>query len=330
MKRWQTRGEVQDSDEEEISLDVESQRLDHPPKRIKVVNDVGQKDKQDKQDERQATPDAQPDGDVNPAKSHAETTETTGVAVQSPGHTSAGIITPGGKTGQEEDNEPAWTTRTNAKTYGRLRGISGGNAVKTRELFPVVTQAEQDAVDATTLEMAYDLPSSSILPEDPVAPSKDHARSAQPIQANEPVISSPQAGDPFSRASSPLSELSNPPDSPPEFLRLPDSTLAQSQTGPGQTSVASPINAILALTTMSCHQLCSHKALVDHCGQDKRNNFTRICTTRLNINNSAESVGSDQSVFWNKLHMKHRMRPLNMTMQNLAVLPQDQAVPRRA
>lgn len=244
MKRWQTRGEVQDSDEEEISLDVETQRLDHPPKRIKIVKDVGQKDKQDKQDERQATPDAQPDGDVNSAKSHAEPIETTGVAAQSPGHTSADVITPGGISGQEEDNEPAWTTRTNAKTYGRLRGISEPNAGKTRELFPVVTQAEQDAVDATTLVTAYDLPSSSILPEDPVAPSKDHVRSTQPIEANEPVISSPQAGDPFSRASSPLSELSNPPDSPPEFLIIPDSTLAQSQTEPGQTSVASPINAI--------------------------------------------------------------------------------------
>jgi len=243
MKRWQTRGEVQDSDEEEISLDVETQRLDHPPKRIKVVKDVGQKDKQDKQDERQATPDAQPDGDANLAESYAETIGTTGVAPQSPGHTSVHAITSGKTTGQEEDNEPAWTTRTNAKTYGRLRGISSPNAGKARELFPVITQAEQDAVDATTLETAYDVPSSSILPEDPVAPSKDHVKLAQPIEANEPAISSPQAGDPFSRASSPLSELSNPPDSPPEFLRFPDSTLAQSQTEPGQTSVASPIGA---------------------------------------------------------------------------------------
>ncbi|GAB7335588.1 hypothetical protein MBLNU13_g07920t2 [Cladosporium sp. NU13] len=241
MKRWQTRGEVQDSDEEEISLDVETQRLTHPPKRIKVVKDVEGKDKED---ERQATPDAQPDGDANPARSCAETIETTGVAPQSPEHTSADDTTPGGTTRQEEDNEPAWTTRTNAKTYGRLRGVSGFDAGKTRELFPVVTQVEQDAVDATTLETAYDLPSSSILPEDPVAPSEDHVESAQPIEANEPVISSPQAVDPFSRASSPLSELSNPPDSPPEFLRLPDSTLAQSQTGPERTSVASQINGI--------------------------------------------------------------------------------------
>ena len=241
MKRWQTRGEVQDSDEEEISLDVETQRLTHPPKRIKVVKDVEGKDKED---ERQATPAAQPDGDANPAKPYAETIETTGVAPQSPGHTPVDVTTPGGTTGQEEDNEPAWTTRTNAKTYGRLRGISGPNACKTRELFPVVTQAEQDAVGATTRETAYDLPSSSILPEDPVAPFNDHVESAQPIEANGPVISSPQVGDPLSRASSPLSELSNPPDSPPEFLRLPASTLAQSQTGPERASIASPINGI--------------------------------------------------------------------------------------
>lgn len=241
MKRWQTRGEVQDSDEEEISLEVETQRLTHPPKRIKVVKDVEGKDNED---ERQATPAAQPDGDADLASSFAETIETTRVTPQSPGHTSANVTTPGGTTGQEEDNEPAWTTRTKAKTYGRLHGISGPNAFKTRELYPVVTQAEQDAVDATTLETAYDLPSSSILPEDPVAPSKDHVESAQPIEANEPVISSPQAGDPFSRASSPLSELSNPPDSPPEFLRLPDSTLAQSQTGPERTSLASSTNGI--------------------------------------------------------------------------------------
>jgi hypothetical protein len=33
MKRWQTRGEVQDSDEEELSLEAS---LEHPSKRIKV------------------------------------------------------------------------------------------------------------------------------------------------------------------------------------------------------------------------------------------------------------------------------------------------------
>ena len=71
MKRWQTRGEVQDSDEEEISLDVEPQRLKHPPKRIKVVEDVEQKDKSD-EGQAQARPDARSDG---PSKSHAETIE---------------------------------------------------------------------------------------------------------------------------------------------------------------------------------------------------------------------------------------------------------------
>ncbi|KAM0703774.1 hypothetical protein Q7P35_009713 [Cladosporium inversicolor] len=237
MKRWQTRGEVQDSDEEDLSLEVENQSLNHPPKRMKVVRDSEQTDKQDESQTR-----VPPDGVDEPAKSHAETIETTGVALQSPVRPSADVITPGATTGEEEDNEPAWTTRTNAKTYGRLRGISGPNAGKTRELFPVITQAEQDAVDATTIETAYDLPSSSILPEDPVAPSKDHVEPAQPIEGNEPTISSPQAGDTFSRASSPLSELSNPPGSPPEFLRLPDSSFAQLHTGPDRMSTASPID----------------------------------------------------------------------------------------
>lgn len=246
MKRWQTRGEVQDSDEEEISLDAEPRRPNHPPKRIKVAEDVEQTDKQDER-QAQVTPTAQPDGNEDTTKSHAETTETTGLAPQRNGHTSADVITPGETTGQEEDNEPAWTTRTNAKTYGRLRGTSGPHGGKARELFPVVTQAEQDAVDATTLETTYDLPSSSILPEDPVAPSRDRVESAQPIGANEPVTSSPQVGGLFSRESSPLSELSNPPGSPPEFLRLPDSSLAQLHTGPDRTSTASPIDRIFAL-----------------------------------------------------------------------------------
>jgi len=246
MKRWQTRGEVQDSDEEEISLDAEPQRLQHPPKRIKVVKDVEQTDKQDDK-QAQATADALPNEDVNSAKSPIGTIETTGVTLQRNGHKSAEVIAPDETTEQEEDNEPAWTTRTNTKTYGRLRGISGPHASKARELFPVITQAEQDAVDATTLETAYDLPSSSVLPEDPVAPSKDHVESAQPIGANEPMTSSPQVGDPFSRASSPLSELSNPPGSPPEFLRLPDSSLAQLHTGRDRTSTASPIDRIFAL-----------------------------------------------------------------------------------
>jgi hypothetical protein len=246
MKRWQTRGEVQDSDEEEISLDVEPQHLKHPPKRIRVVKDVEQKDKPD-EGQAQETPDAPPDGIVDPAVSHAEKIKTNGVVLQSPADTSVEVITPGGISEREKDDEPTWTTRTNANTYGRLRGISGPHAGKTRELFPVVTQAEQDAVGATTLETTYDLPSSSIVLEDPVAPHKDLVESAQPTEADEPSISSPQAGDPFSRASSPLSELSNPPGSPPEFLRLPDSSLAQLHTGLDRIATASPIDQIFGL-----------------------------------------------------------------------------------
>jgi hypothetical protein len=239
MKRWQTRGEVQDSDEEEISLDAETQHLTHPPKRIKVLKEVEHTNKED-QEQPQSTSDIPLDKrDVDPVRSKAGTIEGNGLAVGDPVGTSADVLTPGRTIEQEEDNEPAWTTRTNTKTYGRLRGNSGLHAGKTRELFSVITQAEQDAVDPTAIQTAYDLPSSSILPEDPVVPSKEHPGTPQPIASDELVTASQHGAASFSRASSPLSELSNPPNSPPEFLRLPDSSLVQSRTN--ITSPGAPI-----------------------------------------------------------------------------------------
>lgn len=249
MKRWQTRGEVQDSDEEEISLDASTRGLEHPPKRIKILKEVEDNDEQDEEGP-QVTPGASApldNQDGSNAERHHDTPETTGVASPSPGHAPADVIAPDGTTVQDDDKEPDWTTRTHAHTYGRLQRISRSHVGKTREMVPVVTQAEQNAVDATTLQTTYDLPSSSILPEDPIAPPEEHAVSPQPMEGYESLSADLQAGDSFSRASSPLSELSNPPDSPPEFLRLPDSSLAQPQTIQRRMSTASPNIDIIGL-----------------------------------------------------------------------------------
>jgi hypothetical protein len=183
MKRWQTRGEVQDSDEEEISFDADTQRLQHPPKRVKVLNEDDDNNKQDEnpQQAERCGHEALDNEDADDAV-HGRTTGPKTVAAKIPVHSVANAITPKGTAAQEDDDdEPDWTVRNNTKIYGRLQGASRLQVSKTRQVFPVITQAEQNAVDATSPLATYDLPSSSILPDDPVGSPKNHEPSLEPL-----------------------------------------------------------------------------------------------------------------------------------------------------
>jgi hypothetical protein len=233
MKRWQTRGEVQDSDEEEISFDADTQRLQPPPKRVKVLNEDEDNTKQDENPQQaERCQDEELDNGDGDNTVHDETTGPKTAAAKSPVHSSSNTITPKGTAAQEDDDdEPDWTVRNNTKIYGRLQGASRLQVGKTRQLFPVITQAEQNAVDATSPLATYDPPSSSILSDDPVGSPKNHEPSL------EPLVGSQQADDSISATSSPLSELSNPPGSPPEFLGLPESSHVPDQTGLDQSPI---------------------------------------------------------------------------------------------
>jgi hypothetical protein len=223
MKRWQTRGEVQDSDEEELSLEANSHSLEYPSKRIKV-DEISASSNQDG-DQTRTTPSTLPDHEQLESTAHnddvteAENTDNPDV-----------LNTPGSLiTREEEDNEPDWTTHTNTKTYGRLQRVPRQDAGKARELFPVVTQAEQNAIDVENMHTVFDMPSSSNPPEDAPAGQQEEVTTTQIARPTTPPMEHSQAADPMSIASSPLSELSNPPDSPPASLRLFASSRIQSQ-----------------------------------------------------------------------------------------------------
>jgi hypothetical protein len=244
MKRWQTRGEVQDSDEEDLSLDAETQRIQHPPKRVKVLNekdeDTNQQDETPQQTER-CQDEALENEDGENAVRHDETTGPTTAAATSPVHSSANTITPKALSAQDDDdNEPDWTVRNNTKIYGRLQGASRLQVGKRRQVFPVITQAEQNAVDATSPLATYDPPSSSLLPDDPIGSPKHHEQLSEPLNAPQ------QADDSISTTSSPLSELSDPPGSPP-FLSLLESSHALDETRPNQSPMALGIERLLEL-----------------------------------------------------------------------------------
>lgn len=241
MKRWQTRGEVQDSDEDEIGLDIETKNLQHLSKRLKSLNELADNNIQD---ENQAPATQRQDttlvGEKDPdeAQHHDERTSATGAALSSPVHAATDIAARSQTVTQDDDNEPGWTVQTNARTYGRLQGASRTHAAVENGLIPVVTQAEQTAANTAGLDTTYDIPSSSLLPESSIVPSA----------INDPLPPSPglnglpitqSQDDLMSRASSPLSELSNPPNSPPEFFNLFDSSHAPFQSGVGLASTAS-------------------------------------------------------------------------------------------
>ena len=210
MKRWQTRGEVQDSDEEELSLEAS---LEHPSKRIKVDEAIPGRNQDGDQTNtlRSALPDHEQVESITHSE-HAKETETTG-NLDVPNTT--GIFTT-----KEDDNEPDWTTRNNTKTYGRLQRVPRQDAGQARELFPVITQAEQNAVDVANMHTVFDMPSSSNPPEDTPAVQQEETSINQTVRPTTPSMEHSQAADPMSITSSPLSELSNPPNSPPASLRF--------------------------------------------------------------------------------------------------------------
>jgi hypothetical protein len=221
MKRWQTRGEVQDSDEEELSLDTNSHSLGYPSKRTKLDEDDVNTGTKQNGDQTKTTPSTLPDHEQVESIAHNDDA-TEAENTDSPN----AVNTHGSSSTREDDKEPDWTTRTNTKTYGRLQRVPRQDAGKARELFPVITQAEQNAVDVANLHTIFDMPSSGNLPEDaPVAQQEEMA----PSQMARPTTPPMEPADPMSIASSPLSELSNPPDSPPASLRFIASSRMQSQ-----------------------------------------------------------------------------------------------------
>jgi hypothetical protein len=158
MKRWQTRGEVQDSDEEELSLETDSHSLEYPSKRTKL-DEASAGSIQDG-DQTKKTPSALPDHEQVEIITH------NGNAMEGENTNSLDVLnTPGSR--EEEDNEPDWTAQTNTKTYGRLQKVPRQDAGKARELFPVITQAEQDAVDVANMHTVFDMPPSSNPPGTP-------------------------------------------------------------------------------------------------------------------------------------------------------------------
>jgi hypothetical protein len=222
MKRWQTRGEVQDSDEEELSLDTNSHSLGYPSKRTKLdeagtgVNQHG--------DQTKIAPSVLPDHEQVESIAHNDDA-TEAENTDSPN----ALNTPGSFTTGEDDKEPDWTTRTNTKTYGRLQRVPHQDAGMTRELFPVITQAEQNVVDVANMHTVFDMPSSGNMPEDAPAAQREEMSISQTARPTTPPMEHSQAADPMSIASSPLSELSNPPDSPPASLRFVASSRMQPQ-----------------------------------------------------------------------------------------------------
>jgi hypothetical protein len=222
MKRWQTRGEVQDSDEEELSLEGNDQILEYPSKRTKLD---------------EASPGSNQDGEQTTTAPSLPDHEQVEIIAQNDNATEAEntnnpdvLNTPGSfATREEDDNEPDWTTQTNTKTYGRLQRVPRQDTGKARELFPVITQAEQNAVDVENMHTVFDMPSSSNAPDDAPAAQQEGMSTTQLERPTTPPMEHSQAADRMSLASSPLSELSNPPDSPPASLRFVASSRMQSQ-----------------------------------------------------------------------------------------------------
>ena len=127
MKRWQTRGEVQDSDEEELSLDTNSHSLGYPSKRTKLDKDDVNTGTKQNGDQTKTTPSTLPDHEQVESIAHnddateAENTDSPNV-----------VNTHGSSSTREDDKEPDWTTRTNTKTYGRLQRVPRQDAGKAR------------------------------------------------------------------------------------------------------------------------------------------------------------------------------------------------------
>jgi hypothetical protein len=245
MKRWQTRGEVQDSDEEEIGLDVEIQSLLHPPKRLKILNEDDTNKQDEDQSQTQPCQDALQDNRNNGVDDdegqRGETTGTTEVVSLSAVNAPADTIVSCSLAVKDDDHESAWNSPINTKTYDRLQGLSRLHTGKSRDLFLVVTQAERNAVDITSPQAIYDPPSSSFLPKDAIVPPGPHEQTDSILEPIEPLVANQHAGDSFSAASSPLSELSNPPGSPPEFLSLPENSHAQHRIESNQSTISNGV-----------------------------------------------------------------------------------------
>lgn len=220
MKRWQTRGEVQDSDEEELGLEDLSQSPEYPRKKVKIDGDdfaTGQYADPAETGIRGL--------DGSPAAKEVDTASNIGGHVEEQqdlnGHNSVHL------NDQEKDGEPAWTNPTIGKTYERLQRIPKPAKSDARDLIPVITEAEQNAVNMEDVQTTYEIPSSGSIPQNPVASSENVAPQIDIDDYTTPKANNPQADDILSRASSPLSELSDPPESPPAFWDLPGSAHVQ-------------------------------------------------------------------------------------------------------
>lgn len=220
MKRWQTRGEVQDSDEEELGLEDLSQSPEYPRKKVKIDGDdfaTGQ--------------DADPAEtgihglDGSPAAKEVDTASDIGGHVEEQqdlnGHNSVHLPD------QEKDDEPAWTTPAIGNTYGRLQRKARSTKSDARDLIPVITENEQNAVNMEDVQATYEIPSSGSIPQNPVASPENVAPQIDIDDYTTPKANNTQADDILSRFSSPLSELSDPPESPPAFWDLPGSAHVQ-------------------------------------------------------------------------------------------------------
>lgn len=212
MKRWQARGEVQDSDEEELGLEELSQSPEYPRKKAKV----GEAEGAAKHDGDQI----QTAQDVNavPAAKDESAIPDDGEPPERQQDISAGDLFPA--SGQGKEDEPMWTNPILGNTYGRLQKITKRKNDTVRDLVPVITQAEQNAVDMEGVQTTFEIPSSGSLPQNPIASSEHAVSPVYAAGSTTPRANSTQIDNNMSGASSPLSELSDPPNSPPAFLDL--------------------------------------------------------------------------------------------------------------
>ncbi|KAM0721031.1 hypothetical protein Q7P37_003316 [Cladosporium fusiforme] len=222
MKRWQTRGEVQDSDEEELGLEELSQSPEHPRKKVKV-DQPGSAPSQNADQIQAGRPE-----DALPVAEEINTI----VEDDKPAENLQNLSDKGDRDqapAPEKDDEPIWTNPVGGNTYGRLQRITKHKGGNSRDLVPVITQAEQNAVDMEDVQAAFEIPSSGSLPQNPVARSDNAVASVGNAGSMTPRATNPEADDNMSISSSPLSELSDPPDSPPAFLDMPESTMLQTR-----------------------------------------------------------------------------------------------------
>jgi len=216
MKRWQDRGEVLDSDEEDWSLEEEWSALEPVRKRARL------------EDVENHTPTEQPEEGT---EYHDETEQTPTEAEhhlkqpQSDAESTPKVVAQNGQDHADEeaglaaatdDEELPWTNGNTAVTYARRGKLPKRRTTRARELIPVIAQTEQDEAVAGHTNNVAD-PDSHDVSQGPRNPADTtDTLQVEPgeisTQESHPPTSEPLAfGDLISRASTPLSD---PPESP--------------------------------------------------------------------------------------------------------------------